>query len=131
MNTVRPALELGEALVCDRYLLTSLAVHGGGRGADVDRIRQVNAWSTGDLMPDLSLVVPHGGDGLLPGFDEIDLAGVRATLLEATDADPDRCILCPPDVPDALPRTVVDRLQRLVDARSSTLATDRQMRTSP
>jgi len=130
-NTIRPALERGEALVCDRYLLTSLAVHGGGRGADVDRIRQVNAWSTGDLMPDLSLVVPHVGDGLLPGFDEIDLAGVRATLLEATDADPDRCMLCPPDVPDALPSTVVDRLQRLVDARGSTLATDRQMRTLP
>src|SRR5581483_8270163 len=54
---IRPALERGEVVICDRYVLTSLAVHGGGRGADVDRIRQVNAWSTGELMPDLTIVV--------------------------------------------------------------------------
>jgi len=80
-GTIRPALERGEAIVCDRYVITSIAVHGGGRGADVDRIRQVNGWSTGDLLPDLTLVVPAVGDGLGPGFDEVDLAAVEAALL--------------------------------------------------
>ena len=43
-------------------MLTSLALHGGGRGADVDRIRGVNAWSTGGLLPDLTLVVDDGAE---------------------------------------------------------------------
>jgi len=129
-STIRPALKRGEAIVCDRYVITSIAVHGGGRGADVDRIRQVNAWSTGDLVPDLTIVVPAVGTGLGPGFDEIDLAAVEAALLEAADTDTDRCILCPEIAPSTLPERVVERLQRLIDARASTLATDTESRTS-
>jgi hypothetical protein len=44
-------------------------------------------------------------------------------LGEAADADPDRCILCPAEVPSTLPEAVRDRLQRLLDARTSGLAT--------
>jgi dTMP kinase len=120
-GTIRPALERGEVLVCDRYLLTSIAVHGGGRGADVRRIRQVNAWSTGGLVPDLTLVVPHTGE--VSGDLDLDLDGVRAALLEAADHDPDRCFVCPDELPEALPPAVVDRLQRLIEARSSVLMT--------
>jgi dTMP kinase len=126
-TTIRPALERGEVIVCDRYLLTSLAVHGGGRGADVDRIRQVNAWSTGELMPDLTLVVPGTGTAgaprHVPGFEDVDLEAMEHALGEAADADPDRCILCPAEVPSTLPEAVRDRLQRLLDARTSGLAT--------
>ena len=129
-STIRPALERGEAVVCDRYLITSIAVHGGGRGADVDRIRQVNGWSTGDLLPDLCLVVPNVGEGLGPGFHEIDLAAVEAALLEAADADPDRCILCPEIAPPALPNRVIERLQRLIDAGAAVLASDTDTRTN-
>jgi dTMP kinase len=102
-------------------------VHGGGRGADVDRIRQVNAWSTGELMPDLTLVVPGTGTAgaprHVPGFEDVDLEAMEHALGEAADADPDRCILCPAEVPSTLPEAVRDRLQRLLDARTSGLAT--------
>jgi len=124
-NVIRPALVRREAIVCDRFLLTSLAVHGGGRGADMDRIRQVNAWSTGDLLPDVTLVVPGmggGKDALVHGFDAVDLDAVREALLDAANADPDRCITVPGDVPAALPGAVLERLQRLIDARASVLA---------
>jgi dTMP kinase len=123
--TIRPALERGEAIVCDRYVLTSIAVHGGGRGASVDRIRQVNGWGTGGLMPDLTLVVDGlagGAEVLAHGFDDVDVEGIRHTFLEAADADPDRCIVCPVEVPPTLPEAVLERLQRLIDARASVLA---------
>jgi dTMP kinase len=121
--TIRPALERGEVVVCDRYLLTSLALHGGGRGADVERIRSINAWSTGELMPDLTLVVESEVDpALAAGVDDLDTAAVAATLLEAADVNPDRYVLCPREVPDALPQPVLDRLQRLIETRRSVLA---------
>jgi hypothetical protein len=47
---------------------------------------------------------------------------VRATLLEAADEDMDRCIVCPAEVPQALPAEVLARLNRLLDARASLLA---------
>jgi dTMP kinase len=112
-TTIRPALNLGRVVICDRYLLTSLALHGGGRGADVERIRSVNAWSTGELLPDLTLVV-------VPREEEDDPVG--AILLEAAGADPDRYLLCYDDAPAALPANVFDRVGRLIDTRRSTLA---------
>jgi dTMP kinase len=123
-TAIRPALERGEVVVCDGYVLTSLALHGGGRGADVERIRGVNAWSTGELLPDLTLVVPlPPGEGApAAGSGEVDLAAAGNTLLEAADADPDRCIVCPTTVPDALPELVAERLERLVRTRASLLA---------
>jgi dTMP kinase len=121
--TIRPALERGEVAVCDRYLLTSLALHGGGRGADIDRIRSVNSWSTGELMPDLTLVVEGGVDpAVAPGESDLDTDAVAATLVEAAHADPDRYVLCAAEVPDALPPPVLERLRRLIETRASLLA---------
>jgi dTMP kinase len=122
---IRPALERGEVVVCDRFLLTSLALHGGGRGADIDRIRTMNAWSTGGLFPDLTLVVEgaaHPTAGLTGASDDLDVAAVHRTLRAETVSDPDRYVLCPADLPDELPSVVNDRLQRLLDVRASLIA---------
>jgi dTMP kinase len=121
-SVIRPALERGEVVVCDGFVLTSLAVHGGGQGADVDRIRSINAWSTGDLLPDLSLVAASTDTPGEPG-DEAD--AVRTALLAAADEDLDRCVVCPAEVPESLPEHVLDRLQRLIDARASMLASEK------
>lgn len=106
-TTIRPALERSEVVVCDRYVLSSVALHGG-RGADVDRIREVNQWSTGGLVPDLGVVVDDDAAG----------EDARQALLDEADADPDRYLVCP-STADALPQLVVDRLARLIQARSS------------
>ena len=125
---IRPALVRGEIVVCDRFTLTSLALHGGGRGADVDRIRAVNAWSTGDLQPDLVVVVDSGeragddrGAALTGGADDLDAAGARRTLLDEAAAEPARYLVCPAERPAALPDAVVNRLERLLRTRNSLL----------
>ena len=73
-------------------------------------------------MPDLTLVV-QGGGAAAPAVGESDLDSdaVAAALLEAADADPDRCVLCPAAIPPALPQPVLDRLHRLVATRNSLL----------
>lgn len=111
---IRPALDRGEVVVCDRYLLTSLAQHGGGLGADVERIRSVNAWSTGELVPDLTLVVAESTG------DRPD--GASRTFLDAVETDPQRCVRCSPSEADELPEPVRSRLEQLLTTRASLLA---------
>ena len=119
-GVIRPALERSEVVICDRYLMTSLALHGGGRGADIDRIRGVNGWSTGGLLPDLGLVL-DASEAPIEGLDE---EGIRHTFAEEVDGDPDRYVFVSSSVPTALPAPVVERLARLIDARTSLIAAE-------
>lgn len=50
---IRPALAAGEIVVCDRYVGSSIAYQGYGRGLAPDELRRLNDWATGALVPDL------------------------------------------------------------------------------
>lgn len=52
-EVVRPALESGRHVVSDRYVGSSLAYQGVGRGLGVDEVRRLSEWATGGLWPDL------------------------------------------------------------------------------
>ncbi|CAB4911792.1 unannotated protein [freshwater metagenome] len=56
-NVILPALQRGEVVVCDRYIDSSIAYQGIGRDLGVDRIRNLSLWATGDLVPDLTIVL--------------------------------------------------------------------------
>jgi dTMP kinase len=55
-RVVRPCLDRGMVVLCDRFADASLAYQGGGRGLGVERVAGVNALATGGLAPDLTLV---------------------------------------------------------------------------
>lgn len=50
---IRPALEAGKLVVCDRYVLSSLAYQGCGRGLGIQAVSDINEFATGGLRPDL------------------------------------------------------------------------------
>jgi len=54
---VRPALERGEDVVCDRYLDSSVTYQGAGRGLGEERVRELSLLVTGGLLPDRTFVV--------------------------------------------------------------------------
>jgi len=56
-QVVRPALERGEVVVADRFDLSTFAYQGYGRGLPLDEVRQMNAFATGGLRPDLYVVL--------------------------------------------------------------------------
>jgi len=56
-QVVKPALARGAVVIADRYELSSLAYQGGGRGLGFDEVRAVNAFATGGLRPDITLVL--------------------------------------------------------------------------
>jgi dTMP kinase len=51
-EVVEPALDAGTDVVCDRYIGSSIAYQGYGRGLDVEIVRAVSGWAAGGLWPD-------------------------------------------------------------------------------
>lgn len=56
-TVVLPALQAGHVVVTDRYVDSTLAYQGGGRGLEVDDLAAVSAWAAGGLVPHLTVVL--------------------------------------------------------------------------
>lgn len=61
-QVIRPALEEGKLVVCDRYADSTIAYQGYGRQLDLGMVRRVIEYATGGLKPDLTLLVDVGVD---------------------------------------------------------------------
>lgn len=55
VETLKPALEAGKLILCDRYLDSSIAYQGGGRELGIDRIWALNQYAIDGLLPDLTI----------------------------------------------------------------------------
>jgi dTMP kinase len=56
-EVIRPALEAGRAVVCDRYLLANVVYQGHAGGLDPAELYAVGRLATGGLEPDLTVVL--------------------------------------------------------------------------
>ncbi len=55
-DVIRPALERGDWVLCDRFTDASFAYQGGGRGVARDKLEALERWVHPDLQPDLTLL---------------------------------------------------------------------------
>jgi dTMP kinase len=98
---IRPALDAGTAVVCDRFVDSTLAYQGGGHGIPLDQLMLIQEFATGGLEPDLRILLDVPVEiGLRrrhadpASVNRIDLASrafherVRATFLELAVARP-------------------------------------------
>lgn len=56
-EVIRPALERGAAVVCDRYLDSSLAYQGIARGLGLERVLELNLTAVDGLLPDRTFLL--------------------------------------------------------------------------
>lgn len=54
-QVIRPAVERGVLVLCDRFVDSSIAYQGGGRQLGVDTVQHMNAPAVGDMMPDATV----------------------------------------------------------------------------
>lgn len=55
-RVIAPALASGTWVICDRFTDSTLAYQGYGRGFDLATLRALNAFATGGLIPDITLL---------------------------------------------------------------------------
>ncbi|MBI3742208.1 MAG: dTMP kinase, partial [Chloroflexi bacterium] len=103
-EVIRPALAAGKIVLCDRYADSTLAYQGYGLGLDLNALRAITRFATGNLAPDLTFYfdVPvevglaRKKQGEVNRLDQKAIAyhqRVRAGFLELVRAEPARWIV--------------------------------------
>ena len=96
---IRPALESGKTVVADRYLLANVVYQGSAGALAPDSIWEVGRGATGNLLPDLTIVLdmpPSEAAGRLGEPDRMESRGdiyrekLRQGFLEEAARQPER-----------------------------------------
>jgi dTMP kinase len=120
-EVIRPALERGADVVCDRYVDSSLAYQGIARGLGVEAVLELNLAVTGGLLPDVTfllLVDPGVATGRHVEPDRLEREGeqlqarVDAAYRELAVRFPDRIVtIHATGRPDEIAKEVRERLR--------------------
>jgi dTMP kinase len=129
-RVIRPALAAGQVVLCDRYVDSTVAYQGYGRGLPLETIAQLNRLATDGVMPDLTLVLDldvaeglrrvRARRGALAACDPFERLAlefherVRKGFWAIRDREPDRVIVV--DADRARP-VVAAEIARLVGRR--------------
>ncbi len=123
-KVVRPALADGKVVITDRYVDTSLAYQGHGRGLQAEELERVLRWATGDLRPQLTVLLdvdPEAGLSRFEGRDRIEAESVdfhrraREGFLALASADPEHyLVLDATQDREVITAAVRERLERLL-----------------
>jgi dTMP kinase len=122
-HVIRPALEEGKVVLCDRYLDSSLAYQGTGRGLGEQDVLSLNVWATQGLFPDLVILLhlePDQGLSRIDGEqdrieseDEAFHAKVADAFLKIAEDHPERFrVIDASGPPDEVHARVREELER-------------------
>ena len=126
-NLIRPALVRGAVVITDRYIDSSVAYQGAGRGLGTDQIAELSRFATDGLLPDLTVVldVPEHirrgridglGDRLEREVDEFHVI-VRQAFLDRAASDPARYLVLDGTLPpDEVAALIIERIEKVIGA---------------
>jgi dTMP kinase len=102
-EVIRPALEKGAVVLCDRYVDSSVVYQGVARGLGTAQVEELNRWATAQLVPDLVVLLDLDAEvgleraGGTP--DRLEAAGlefhrrVASGFRDRARAEPDRYLV--------------------------------------
>lgn len=137
---IKPALAQGQAVLCDRYALSTFAYQGYGHGLDLDLLKMITDFATDGLWPDLVVYLDldvqiglqrklsdrKAGRGEWNRMDELELAfhrRIRQGYLEMAHQDPERWLVIDATQPIATTHqrilTRIDGILREISPRAT------------
>ncbi|PXY81509.1 dTMP kinase [Bifidobacterium asteroides] len=131
-QVVRPALDRGDIVLCDRYLDSSVAYQAGGRDLSADVIRRLSLWASQGLLPKRTYLLDADPDQsklrLDHEPDRLESAGddfqqhVRQAFLQLAQREPDRFLVIDATQSiDQVWQIIQDDLDKLVEGREPDL----------
>ena len=115
-NVIRPALEAGNIVICDRFSASTLAYQGHGRGIDMGFLESLNNFATDNLKPSIVLLMDLEAErGLMrkkrrwDSFEREEFGfhqRVRDGYLKLAAANPESWIV----IDASLPETTVEEM---------------------
>lgn len=126
-RTIRPALDAGQWVICDRFTDSTFAYQGAGRGVEEETIWHIEKAIAGDFHPDLTVILDAPVEAAMARigarthaenrFEKFGTAfheRLRAYFRDLVRREPQRCILIdssgpPPAVSAAILRAVSER----------------------
>lgn len=124
-KTIRPALAAAKIVISDRFVGSSIAYQAAGRGVSQDTVTEINRYATGDVTPDVTVVLDldesvagprRQGRGTL--VDRMESApdgfqqAVRASFLAQAEAAPERHLVIDATQPaEAITQQVLQHLR--------------------
>ena len=133
-EAIRPFLQAGGTVICDRYADSTIAYQGYGHQVDLGELHQIVNYATGGLQPDLTLLFDldvevglrrRAAGGEWNRLDDYELAfhrRVRAGYHILSAAEPERWVTIEADQPpgrvqEAVAAVVLPRLAAFLTAR--------------
>ncbi len=126
-EVIRPALNQGKVILCDRYADSTLAYQGYGHGVDLEILRSMLDFATGRLYPDLTLLLDieteaglrrkrrAGGEwNRLDAYDVDFHRRVRQGYFELAASEPERWVVIDASQP---PEVVQSAMRQAIIAR--------------
>jgi dTMP kinase len=124
-SVIDPSLAKGAVVITDRYIDSSLAYQGAGRGLPTEDIARLNSWATDGRMPDLTVLLDMPPDvGLsrhVRSADRLESEPVefhrrvRAGFLALSRAEPERYLVLDATLPpEQVSRLIQDRIREIL-----------------
>lgn len=128
-TVIRPRLESGEVVLCDRFVDSTTAYQGHARSGDLDLIRRLNHYATDGLKPNLTVLLdldPALGLARQPDHNRMEQESlafhiaVRNGFLEMASAEPERFLVLDASGPIAeIHAAITARLESILCAYDS------------
>ncbi|MCQ2492410.1 MAG: dTMP kinase [Lachnospiraceae bacterium] len=82
-QVIRPALDAGKVVICDRFIDSSAVYQGIARGMGVDLVYEVNKFAIGETMPKVTILLDvKGGTGISRKKEQAELDRIEREAMD-------------------------------------------------